>query len=270
MKKKKLDPRATIRELEAMPKLARGPSRHPAPPLTEILQAFFPSRRGGHNACVSNPVDVRALSKDERRILELLCELDPDGWTYAHAGLPQSIGARRRLVGLDPTSVIDERWRDLKTALDEYGRKFANKSNAPRIEAWIAEKYFDASPEEWLEIWTQVAGRAYGYMATWDRPLPRAAAAVSPKARRVWAEKWAAEIMTSLDGDAMDVRLYTISLGKKPIYEMWTFLVDNGTVFPLGSHVPSGVHMIQGDFRVEDKRAESKTLADELQRDVPF
>ena len=73
-----------------------------------------------------------------------------------------------------------------------------------------------------------------------------------------------------LDGDGVDVHLWTIALGKRPVYEMWTFLVDNGTVFPAGSHVPSGVHMIQGSFLVEDKRAESKLLAEELQGDVPF
>ncbi len=373
--KKKLDPKAVIRELEAMPKLVRGPSRPLAPPLTEIREAFFPSRSGGHNAYVSNPVDVRALSNDERRILELLCELDPEGASYPNAGLPHSIRTRRRLIGLDAPSVIDEHWRALQAALDEYGRKFANRTKpGPPIQAWIAEKYFDVSPEEWLEIWTEVAACAYGNMATWDRPLPHAAAAVSPKARRAWAEKWAKEIMTSLavglrdsvaphiedafraanetlpasfvamtkvkrahekrekpkpapkrkplgkwtfrgknmdlrdivrsslakkrqflvaakkyagetfktpkafaawetkqlDGDVIDLRFYTIALGKKPVYEMWTFLVDNGTVFPIGSHVPSGVHMIQGDFHVEDKRPESKELAEELQRDVPF
>ncbi|HEY2368521.1 MAG TPA: hypothetical protein VGH87_19125, partial [Polyangiaceae bacterium] len=60
------------------------------------------------------------------------------------------------------------------------------------------------------------------------------------------------------------------SAKRKPVYEMWAFLVDNGTVFRAGSAKPSGVHMIQGDFKPEDKRAESQELAEELQADVPF
>jgi hypothetical protein len=57
---------------------------------------------------------------------------------------------------------------------------------------------------------------------------------------------------------------------KKPLYEMWTFLVDNGAVFEIGSAKPAGVHAVQGLFEPTDRVAEHRQLAEDLQRAVPF
>ncbi|MGZ3451568.1 MAG: hypothetical protein ACXVEF_18300 [Polyangiales bacterium] len=57
---------------------------------------------------------------------------------------------------------------------------------------------------------------------------------------------------------------------KKPLYEMWTFLVDNGTVFRAGTAEHGGVHMIQGSFQPIVRSPQHEALAEELQKVVPF
>lgn len=56
----------------------------------------------------------------------------------------------------------------------------------------------------------------------------------------------------------------------KPVYEMWTFMVDNGTVFNAGTSKESGVEMTQGFFRSMKDTPETKELSDDLQCVVPF
>lgn len=70
------------------------------------------------------------------------------------------------------------------------------------------------------------------------------------------------------DGDGVDIQRWRISVkgNKQPTYEMWTFMVDNGTVFALGSAAPV-VEMIQGTFQSRKGNAD---LAADLQSVVPF
>jgi hypothetical protein len=57
---------------------------------------------------------------------------------------------------------------------------------------------------------------------------------------------------------------------KVPVYEMWTFLVDNGTVFATNKATPLGVQMIQGSFQAEKQTKKLRALAEDLARTVPF
>jgi len=380
----------------ALETLAKTPDMlgavRPAWPLwpVHLRDHYFPSRRGGYNAYVSNPVDVAALGKVERRILELLCVVHPDGASYANAGLPPDVRSRCRLLGLLPPGIMEERvacpelgkgihprWRILKLALDTYGRKYAQKTDQPPTQEWIAERYFTLPPAGWLELWTEVEARSYGIITAWNDPFAGALAAVTTAERRAWAARWLGELECARDialrmlvgslvvdsyraakepvpprlaslmaakakpiakpkrasppvkkprpgkyvfsgknqgeadiaklspaakkqflvaaasyagksfktakaffawerseldeGDGVDVKRWTIAIAKgKPLYDMWTFLVDNGTVFPAGSATPSGVQMIQGSFLAKDKKPASRALAEELQADVPF
>lgn len=70
------------------------------------------------------------------------------------------------------------------------------------------------------------------------------------------------------DGEGVDIQRWRISVkgDKQPRYEMWTFMVDNGTAFALGSPAPA-VEMIQGTFQ---SRKDNADLAADLQRVVPF
>ncbi|MBA3396085.1 MAG: hypothetical protein H0T89_25875 [Deltaproteobacteria bacterium] len=72
------------------------------------------------------------------------------------------------------------------------------------------------------------------------------------------------------DPDEADTSIerWKITAKRAPVYEMWTFLVDNGTVFPIGGTVPVA-QMVQGTFQVEPGQA-NPTLASDLQRTVPF
>lgn len=71
------------------------------------------------------------------------------------------------------------------------------------------------------------------------------------------------------DGDdAEPPQLWTITHKGEPKYEMWVFLVDNGTVFELGSSKLTGVEMMQGGFLA--KKPKQKVLAAALQEIVPF
>lgn len=90
----------------------------------------------------------------------------------------------------------------------------------------------------------------------------------TPKAFFCWEAK---EDETSIDG--VGVVHWKISLAvakQQPVYEMWVFLVDNGTVFELGSARPVGVAMFQGRFVAEDTRPQTEELARQLQANVPF
>lgn len=53
---------------------------------------------------------------------------------------------------------------------------------------------------------------------------------------------------------------------RAPVYEMWTFMVDNGTVFAAGTSTPV-VEMTQGTFHAPKRNAD---LAADLQGVVPF
>lgn len=197
-----------IRALEAL-RPGRGPGA--PPPATEptaIQARWFRPRRGGNVAFVSAPLDVAGLPRPQRRILELLCA-DDYGESWGHRGLPPDIRSRRRLLGLDPPGVLEElaacaalgkgkhpRWRVLRVALDDYRRKHANDPERPPLQAWIAERFFDASPVVWLELWTEVKARSY-HLSTGGDPLAAAAAAVSKADRAAWARRWAAEIERS-------------------------------------------------------------------------
>ncbi len=69
------------------------------------------------------------------------------------------------------------------------------------------------------------------------------------------------------------IERWTIALRAKPrtpLYAMWTFAVDNGTVFPIGEPRPVGVSMTQGTFRADRSTPELRALARDLQRTVPF
>ncbi len=369
---------ASIRALQAAPRPGVGPTRPTAPLWPETIRRhYFPSRKGALNAFLSNPVDVAKLSATRRKILTLLCEVELDGAFYANAGLPPDLRSRRRLLGLDPPSILEDcvagkpRWQIVKEAFDRYRRL---KAPALPLQAWLAKEYFDLDALRWVELWSEVQCGAYKLMDSGEG-LRAALAALSPQQRHAWADRWLDEILRSpdrylnsfinllaesfrwaneavparftaamklgpapetpvksppkrkvrggkyifsgrnfgtdefeslspvgkkqflvaaakyagksfrtakafdawgkeqLDGDIVDVKRYAIVLASaksKPIYEMWTFLVDNGTVFATGSAKPIGVHMVQGHFQPEDKRAESRQLADELQADVPF
>ncbi len=96
--------------------------------------------------------------------------------------------------------------------------------------------------------------------------------APGPSRQRLYAHE-AEELESSVDG--VDLKLWKIALGaskKKPVYEIWALLVDNGTAFPAGSATPSAVHMIQGRFMAEGKKRDAATeqLVRELEVDVPF
>jgi hypothetical protein len=362
---------AAIRALENAPRAGKGPARPTAPLWPETIRNhYFPPRRGAWNAFASNPLDVAKLSKAHRRILELLCEVELDGAFYANAGLPPDLRSRRRLLGLDPPSVLEDRvkgkarWKILREALDKY-RKL---KSPPPIREWLG---FDLDARQWVELWSEVCAGAYNMLEPGDA-LHDAQGALTPAERHAWASKWLGVVMNSpdrdlryflkriiasfesakekvpaelakaarlqpprepkekppeqpkrpggkyefsgknvepedfdrwsaidkkqflvaaakyagksfrsgktfvawgkkeLDGDIVDVKRWVIRANRKAVFEMWTFLVDNGTVFPTGSAKPSGVHMIQGDFKPEDKRPASQELAEELQADVPF
>ena len=383
------DALADLRLLETLPN-AVGPTA-PPPPVwaNDVQERWFPSRRGGSNAFVSNALDVDTLPKHERQILERLCSIDC-GVNWAHRGLPPDVRSRRRLLGLAKGGVLEEliscaafgkgehpRWKVLEFALDKYGRAYGNKPNRPETQAWLAKSFFELTPVQWLEVWTELKARAYGITA-WGNPLVAALAAVSPSERSAWAERWCDEILkspernlrdwvgpaivasfgttpvparikammklnaaplpkpapvveakakpgqyvffgrtsydlagiealdarakqqflvaahqysgkkhatpkaffsweaketeTSIDG--VEVAHWKVALAtakKKPLYELWVFLVDNGTVFESGSTKPLGLAAFQGRFVVENKkRPELLELARHLQANVPF
>ncbi len=389
---------AATRALEALVaerKGARGPSA-PDPPSWpgEIRAHYFRPRRG--TAYVNDPVDIAKLPHGVRRILELLCEMsDLDAVHYAHAGLPPDVRSRRRLLGLEPPTVMEDRipsaalgpgkhprWKVLAHALDKYGRTYIGKDKPkPPTQAWIAKSFFDLTPAQWLELWTEVKARSYGIITAWGGPFDPALAAVSKAERLTWAKRWTEEIAATPDPhlrdyvgpsivksfvaakepvparladlmkakpakapkkkkkapeppkprpgkyvffgkrsyeladaealsakekkqfmvavrkyvgkelrspkafftheakeqettiDGVDLVKWQIAMApqkKKAVFELWVFLVDNGTVFPVGSAEPSGVVMMQGGFLVEDKKPATKELAAELQANVPF
>ncbi len=77
------------------------------------------------------------------------------------------------------------------------------------------------------------------------------------------------KLRSESDGDDVDILRWRISVkgkSKTPTYEMWTFLVDNGTVFPVGKPTPV-LEMIQGTFQT---RKDNAALASDLQSAVPF
>lgn len=383
------DALADLRLLETLP-TAVGPTAPPPPEwANEVQERWFPSRRGGSNAFVRNALDVDTLPKNERLILERLCSIDC-GVNWAHRGLPPDVRSRRRLLKLAKGGVLEEliscpafgkgqhpRWKVLKFALDKYGRAYANKPNGPETQAWLAKGFFELTPLQWLEVWTELKARAYGITA-WGNPLVAAVAAVSPAERVAWAERWCDEILqsperalrdwvgpsivasfgstpvparikqlmkvkaapaakpapvveqkvkpgqyvfvgrtsydlagiealdartkkqflvaaqkysgqkhttakaffsweaketeTSVDGvEAVQWKVALATAKKKPVYEVWVFLVDNGTVFAAGSTEPLGIAAFQGRFVVEQKkRPELVELARQLQANVPF
>jgi len=202
---------ADLRALEAI-RPSVGPSAERPPAFaTEIQKRWFPPRRGGHSAYVGNPLDLAKLGKDERRVLELLCAVDC-GESWAHSGLPPDIRSRRRVLGLDPPGILETaiacaalgngkhpRWKVLRLALDTYGRKYANKPDRPPLQPWLAERWFDLAPMEWLELWTEVKARSYGGMTAWGDPITGALLAVSKAERHAWAKRWCDTILRSPD-----------------------------------------------------------------------
>lgn len=77
------------------------------------------------------------------------------------------------------------------------------------------------------------------------------------------------KLRSDSDGGGVDIQRWRISVKGKPRaarYEMWTFMVDNGTVFPIGEMTPV-VEMIQGAFQITKANAD---LAADLQAVVPF
>jgi hypothetical protein len=54
------------------------------------------------------------------------------------------------------------------------------------------------------------------------------------------------------------------------VFEMWVFLVDNGSVFHAGTRRDAGVHMIQGEFQPRKRTPLAQQLAEQLQAVVPF
>ncbi|MER2559217.1 MAG: hypothetical protein ABTQ32_00765 [Myxococcaceae bacterium] len=380
------DALADLRLLETLPRTPPLPSW-----VNDVQERWFPSRRGGSNAFVSNPLEVEKLPKNERLILEHLCSIDC-GVSWAHRGLPPDLRSRRRLLGLSKGGVLEEliscpafgkgrhpRWRVLKVALDKYGRTYANRPDRPETQAWLTKNFFELTPLQWLEVWTELKARAYSITA-WGNPLVAALAAVSPAERGAWAERWCDEVLQSsernlrdwvgpsivasfgstpvparikqmmklkaaappkpapvveqkakpgqyvffdratydlagigsLDAqgtkqflvaaqqysgkkhatpkaffsweaketestiDGVEVTRWKVALAtakKKPLYELWVFLVDNGTVFDAGSTKPLGIGVFQGRFvidRKQKKRPELIELARQLQANVPF
>jgi hypothetical protein len=84
-------------------------------------------------------------------------------------------------------------------------------------------------------------------------------------------EAFAKDAETTIDG--LTATCWRIAIKDKPattIYEMWTFLVDNGTVFAAGKAKPSGVQMIQGAFEAENQTPKLRALVADLERVVPF
>ncbi|MBM4779862.1 MAG: hypothetical protein GQE15_19325 [Archangiaceae bacterium] len=209
------DALADLRLLETLP-TAVGPTAPPPPAyLNDVQERWFPSRRGGSNAFVSNPLDVDALPKNERLMLERLCSIDC-GVNWAHRGLPPDVRSRRRLLGLAKGGVLEEliscpafgkgqhpRWKVLKFALDKYGRAYANKPSRPDTQAWLTKGFFELTPLRWLELWTELKARAYGITA-WGNPLVAAVAAVSPAERAAWAERWCDEMLQSPERNLRD------------------------------------------------------------------
>lgn len=394
------DPAADARRLEAL-RHECGPTA-PSPPdwTTEIQRRYFPARRGAYNAFVSNPLEVDRLPKSERRILTLLCAADC-GERWGHSGLPPDIRSRRRLLGLDLPSLMEDlvpcpalgkgnhpRWRALKLALDKYGAMYIGKKPGPPIQEWIAAKWFELSPAQWLELWTEVKARSYGISTAWGNPFAAAMASVTRAERHAWATRWCDEILRSHErqlrswvGDAIvasfeqngekvppkvaammklrpapapkpppkapepkvardtyvffgresvdldaaaaldpttkrqflaaaaklagksfktprsffvweakeeETSIDGVSVGrwkisrasdaKRALYDMWVFLVDNGTVFEVGTTQPAGIAMFQGRFVAEDARGRVvkpgknpplETLARELQASLP-
>jgi len=198
-----------ISRLEALkPGVGPGAATPPSWP-TEIQRRHFPSRRGAHKAFVSNPLEIDKLSKQQRRLLELLCKADL-GSNWGNSGMAPDIRSRRRQLGLDPAGIMEEkipcaklgkgshpRWKALKVALDHFGRLYSTKSEHPQTQVWITENYFDLAPEKWVELWTEVKARAYGITTAWGDPFTAAVAALTKSQRNAWAKRWTAEIMRS-------------------------------------------------------------------------
>lgn len=66
---------------------------------------------------------------------------------------------------------------------------------------------------------------------------------------------------------------WRIARADKPqvvVYEMWTFLVDSGTVFRAGKSTPTGAGMIQGSLEVTKPTPALRALAEDLARAAPF
>ena len=55
---------------------------------------------------MNNAVDIAKLDADARRVLVALSEVHLTGGLYGHSGLPPDLRTRRRLLGLDPPSLM--------------------------------------------------------------------------------------------------------------------------------------------------------------------
>ncbi len=201
--------------------LAALEAMHVAPPLPEeafirsawtvpVLERWFPPRKGGDSAHIKDPLDVAKLGKDARRILVALSQVRPFGGNYGHAGLPPDLRSRRRLLGLEPPSLMDDivkkskatdrpmpRWQVVTEAMRQYDRlRDGKNATRPVLHEWVKANTFDLAPKQWLEVWAEVHAEVHGiYTYMNPDPLLTAFAAVSAADLREWATRYLDEIV---------------------------------------------------------------------------
>jgi hypothetical protein len=174
-----------------------------------VLGWYFPMRKGSFRAYVSDPVVPSEVRGDARDALVALSSVANSAAYYRHRGLPDDLRSRRRLLGLAPATVLEDRigkaktlrWHLLKEGLHAY----SNLDDAKRstAQAFLQKKYFDdLTAVQWLELWTEVVAGSYG-LTTGKGPEPILAAmdAVTAEQLRAWGARYLEEVQHGLDDD---------------------------------------------------------------------
>lgn len=192
-----------LRAAQPLPPDAEVMWRWPTP----ICERWFPARRGGHYAHINDPVDIAKLDEDSRRVLVALCEIRPTGPSYKHAGLPPDVRSRRRALGLDPPSLMDDvikksklvdgpapRWRVVKAAMDAYDK--LKEETRPSLHEYAKANVFSLESKQWLEVWAEVHAEAHGlFTFVSPDPLVSAFADASAAELREFATRYLDEIV---------------------------------------------------------------------------
>ena len=177
------------------------------------LDWYFPERKGGENAFIKDPLDVESLTKPQRAILELLASVPNEGVGYAHAGLPESLRARRRMLGLDPAGPLEERvkvgkgssprWALLLPALDKYGSLAPAKR--PPLKDYLEKDAFSLTTAQWLELWAEVKADSYRLSTTYaDAALQSALETAPGDVVTAWVKRYVEEMRRGDDPDLVD------------------------------------------------------------------
>ena len=187
-----------------------------------LLAWFLPMRKGARSAYVSDPVDVSGLTPTQRRVLKALNSVPHHGDTYDQRGLPPDVRSRRRLLGLAPPGVMEDvlkveragkaalpRWRIVRLAVD----KHQATSKTLDIQSYLAKDWFDLTPAQWLELWTETTAKAYGHTFPSGDPLLRAIETSPPDVVHAWSGRYYLECTEGVDDELAQRIGWHVALG---------------------------------------------------------